>query len=77
MDMYRAVPVSDLCSRYGMCLLVSKSIYSLASPKSAHGNDCERNQLDLIQKYFDKGLFVFVWYPINKTLDTNDLFTHL
>lgn len=33
-DMYRAVPVNDLCSRYGICLFVSKSIYSLAKPKS-------------------------------------------
>lgn len=33
-DMYLAVPVSDLCSRYGICLLVSKSMYSLARPKS-------------------------------------------
>lgn len=33
-DMYLAVPVSDLCSRYGICLFVSKSIYSLAKPKS-------------------------------------------
>lgn len=32
--MYLAVPVSDLCSRYGICLFVSKSIYSLAKPKS-------------------------------------------
>ncbi len=33
-DIYRAVPVNDLCSRYGICLFVSKSIYSLANPKS-------------------------------------------
>lgn len=33
-DMYLAVPVNDLCSRYGICLLVSKSMYSLARPKS-------------------------------------------
>lgn len=33
-DMYRAVPVKLLCSRYGMCFLVSGSMYSLARPKS-------------------------------------------
>lgn len=33
-DIYRAVPVNDLCSRYGICLFVSKSMYSLARPKS-------------------------------------------
>ena len=32
--MYRAVPVKLLCSLYGMCLCVSGSMYSLASPKS-------------------------------------------
>lgn len=31
---YLAVPVKLLCSRYGICLFVSKSIYSLAKPKS-------------------------------------------
>jgi hypothetical protein len=35
MLIYLAVPVRLLCSRYGMCLLVSRSMYSLASPKSA------------------------------------------
>ena len=34
MLMYRAVPVRLLCSRYGMCLCVSGSMYSFASPKS-------------------------------------------
>lgn len=34
MDIYRAVPVKLLCSRYGMCFLVSGSMYSLARPKS-------------------------------------------
>lgn len=34
MLIYLAVPVRLLCSRYGMCLFVSKSIYSLAKPKS-------------------------------------------
>lgn len=34
MDIYRAVPVKLLCSRYGMCFLVSGSMYSLAKPKS-------------------------------------------
>ena len=34
MLMYLAVPVRLLCSRYGMCLLLSGSMYSLARPKS-------------------------------------------
>lgn len=34
MLIYLAVPVKLLCSRYGICLFVSKSIYSLAKPKS-------------------------------------------
>lgn len=34
MLMYRAVPVKLLCSRYGICLWVSGSMYSLAKPKS-------------------------------------------
>lgn len=34
MLIYLAVPVRLLCSLYGMCLLVSGSMYSLAKPKS-------------------------------------------
>lgn len=34
MLIYLAVPVKLLCSRYGICLFVSKSMYSLAKPKS-------------------------------------------
>lgn len=44
-DIYRAVPVSDLCSRYGICLFVSKSIYSLANPKSVNVSKPVRFQL--------------------------------
>lgn len=34
MLMYLAVPVKLLCSRYGICFLVSGSMYSFARPKS-------------------------------------------
>lgn len=42
MLIYLAVPVKLLCSRYGMCLFVSKSIYSLAKPKSIMENDSSK-----------------------------------
>lgn len=57
MLIYLAVPVKLLCSRYGMCLFVSKSIYSLAKPKSTKNYFSKfkqyQNHILKIKKYLE------------------------
>lgn len=59
MLIYLAVPVRLLCSRYGMCLLVSRSMYSLASPKSAKKEN-QRHNSNIYQKAQQWHLTAFV-----------------
>lgn len=64
MLIYLAVPVKLLCSRYGMCLFVSKSIYSLAKPKS-------------IKNYFSKFIVLKTHFKNKKIFGIYRLFDEI